>query len=52
VAEKIRSTEKSNDFVGNGIHDLLACSILPQPTMLLRAPLRIHKQTYVSKQDQ
>jgi hypothetical protein len=32
------STEKSNDLIGNRTRDLLACSIVSQPTMLLRVP--------------
>jgi hypothetical protein len=36
---RIRSTEKSNDLIGNPTRDRLACSIVPQPTMLPRAPL-------------
>jgi hypothetical protein len=39
AVEKIRSTEKSNDLIGTWIHDLPACSTVPQPTMLLHAPL-------------
>jgi hypothetical protein len=31
AAERIRSTEKSSDFIGNQTHDLPACSIVPQP---------------------
>jgi hypothetical protein len=34
VAGRIRSIEKSNDLFGNQTHDLLACSIVPQPTTL------------------
>jgi hypothetical protein len=37
-AGRIRSTGKSND-IGNRIRDLLACSIVPQPTTLSRAPI-------------
>jgi hypothetical protein len=40
MAGKIRSIEKSSDLIGNGNHNLLACSIVPQPTTLLRAPSR------------
>jgi hypothetical protein len=36
VAGRIRSNEKSND-TGNRTRDLPACSIVPQPTTLLRA---------------
>jgi hypothetical protein len=35
---RIRSIEKSNHLIGNRIRDLPACSIVPQPTTLLRAP--------------
>jgi hypothetical protein len=51
VAEKIWSTEKSDDLTGNAIRDLPACSILPQPIMLPHAPLRLQYKIYVSKQD-
>jgi hypothetical protein len=37
VAGRIRTTEKSND-IGNRNRDLLACSTVSQPTMLLCAP--------------
>jgi hypothetical protein len=36
-AGRIRSIEISSDLIGNRIRDLLACSIVPQPTMLPRA---------------
>jgi hypothetical protein len=39
TAGRIRSIEKSNDLIGNGNRDLPACSIVPQPTMLPRAPV-------------
>jgi hypothetical protein len=39
AAGKIRSTEESNDLIGNRTSDLPACSIMPQPTTLPRAPL-------------
>jgi hypothetical protein len=38
VAGRIMSTEKSNDFIGNRSHNLPACSIVPQATMLPHAP--------------
>jgi hypothetical protein len=43
-AGKISSIEKSNDHIGNLTRDLLACSIVPQPTTLqtLRA-LYLHQ---------
>jgi hypothetical protein len=34
AAERIRSTEKSNDLIGNHTHDLPACSIVPQLTTI------------------
>jgi hypothetical protein len=34
VVGRIRSTEISNDLIGNRTRDLLACSIVPQPTTL------------------
>jgi hypothetical protein len=36
--------EKSNDLIGNRTRDLPACSILPQPTTLPRAP-RNHEES-------
>jgi hypothetical protein len=38
VAGRIGSIEKSNDLVGNRTRDFAACSIMPQPTTLPRAP--------------
>jgi hypothetical protein len=38
VAGMIRPIEKSSDLVRNRTFDLLACSVVPQPTM----PLRVH----------
>jgi hypothetical protein len=40
AAGRIRSIEKSNDLIGNQTRDLLACSIVPQPTTLLCAPIQ------------
>jgi hypothetical protein len=40
VAGRIRSTEKSNDLIGNQTRDLPACSTVSQPTMLLCAPVQ------------
>jgi hypothetical protein len=37
-AGRIRSTEKSNDLIGNQTHSLPACSRVPQQTTLPRAP--------------
>jgi hypothetical protein len=39
VAGRIRSIEKSNDFIGNLTRDLPACSVVLQPTTLPRAPV-------------
>jgi hypothetical protein len=36
---RARSTEKSNDHIGNRNHDLPACIIVPQATKLQRAAL-------------
>jgi hypothetical protein len=38
-AGRIRSIEKSNNLIGNRIHDLPAYNILPQPTTLPPAPI-------------
>jgi hypothetical protein len=38
AAAKIRSVEKSSDLIGIRTRDLPACSIVPQPTTLPRAP--------------
>jgi hypothetical protein len=38
AAGSISSIEKPNDLFGNRTRDLPACSIMPQPTMLLCAP--------------
>jgi hypothetical protein len=40
-AERIRSIEKYNDFIGNRIREFPACSIVPQPTIQPRAPTYI-----------
>jgi hypothetical protein len=39
AAGRIRSTEKSNDLIGNRTCNLTTSSIVPQPTTLLGAPL-------------
>jgi hypothetical protein len=36
--EGLGQLRKSNDLIGNRTHDLPACSIVPQPTTLPRAP--------------
>jgi predicted RNA binding protein YcfA (HicA-like mRNA interferase family) len=38
AAGRIRSIEKSNDVIRNRTRDLPACSTVPQPNMLPRAP--------------
>jgi hypothetical protein len=38
VAGRIRSIEKSNDLIENRTRDLPACSVVPEPTTLPRAP--------------
>jgi hypothetical protein len=38
AAERIRSIEKPSDLIRNRTRDLLACSIVPQPTTLPHAP--------------
>jgi hypothetical protein len=35
---KLKKKKKFNDFIGNQTRDLPACSIVPQPTTLQRAP--------------
>jgi hypothetical protein len=37
AAGRIRYSEKSNDLIGNGTHDISACRIMPQPITLSRA---------------
>jgi hypothetical protein len=39
AAGRIRSIEKSNDFIGNRARELPVCSMVPQPTTLPRSPL-------------
>jgi hypothetical protein len=41
AAGRFRSIEKANDFIGTRTRGLPACSIVPQPTTLPRAPQRI-----------
>jgi hypothetical protein len=38
AAGSIRQIEKSGDLIGNRIRDIPACSTMPQPTTLPRAP--------------
>jgi hypothetical protein len=42
AAGKIRPIEKSSDIIGTRTRDLPACSIVPQPTTLPRAPIYIN----------
>jgi hypothetical protein len=46
-AERIRSIKKSNDPTRNRTRDLPACSIVPQPTMLPRAPTDYDRQDQI-----
>jgi hypothetical protein len=39
ATERIRSTEKFYDLIGNRIRDLPACSIVSQPSTLRRGPI-------------
>jgi hypothetical protein len=39
--DELGKLKKSNDLFGNQTHNLLACSIVPQSTMLPRAPSQI-----------
>jgi hypothetical protein len=49
AAERIREIEKLNVLFGIGIRDLSACSIMPQPTTLPRAPAPfVNKTTYIA----
>jgi hypothetical protein len=48
VAWSIRSIEKSNDLIGNRTHDIPACSIVSQPTMLPRASHKIYNSLKAS----
>jgi hypothetical protein len=36
--EGLEQLKKTNDLIGNRTHDLPACSIVPQPTTVPRAP--------------
>jgi hypothetical protein len=47
AAGRIRSIEEPNDLIGNETHDLPACSIVPQPTMLLHAPLNNNNDIFL-----
>jgi hypothetical protein len=41
VAGRMRSIEKSSDLIRNLTCDLLACNIIPQPTVLTCDPITI-----------
>jgi hypothetical protein len=47
TASRIRSIEKFNDLVGNRTRDLPVCSIVPQPTTLLRRPEKVMTMNYI-----
>jgi hypothetical protein len=52
MAGRIKSVEKSNDNIGKRTRDIPACSMVPQPTTLLRLPNKKYtKETYNSKED-
>jgi hypothetical protein len=46
AAGRIRSIEKSNNLIGIRTLDFPACSILPQPTALPRAPVNSSSHVY------
>jgi hypothetical protein len=46
VAGRIWSIEKYNGVIGNRTRNLPACSTVPEPTTLLRAPLQ---KSYLNK---
>jgi hypothetical protein len=41
TAGRTWSIEKSNDLIGNQTRDILACSVVPRPTTLPRAPFTV-----------
>jgi hypothetical protein len=45
--EGLGKLKKSNDLIGTRSHDLPACSIVPQPTTLQRAPIYIYIYIYL-----
>jgi len=47
AAERIMSMKNSNDTIGNRTRDLLACSAVPQPTALQRAPFTVCVQNII-----
>jgi hypothetical protein len=50
AAGEFRSTENSNDLIGNRTRDLPAFSIVPQPTTLPRAPQTVsYSIVYLTK---
>jgi hypothetical protein len=44
---RIRSIEKSSEFIGNLTRNLPACRIVAQPTTLTRAPTRIKTEVFL-----
>jgi hypothetical protein len=48
VAERIRYSEKFNDFIRTQTHDLGACGIVPQPTMLINISITINYFIFVN----
>jgi hypothetical protein len=44
MSGRIRSIEKSSGLIGNQTCDLLACSIVPQQTMLLCIPVEFNNK--------
>jgi hypothetical protein len=44
AAGRIRSIEKSSDLVENQTRNLLACTVVPQPTTPPRAPSKYYEQ--------
>jgi hypothetical protein len=47
AAGRTRSIENFNDLIGNRTCNFPACSIVPQPPTLPRAPLESHQQTSI-----
>jgi hypothetical protein len=45
VAGRIRAIEKKSNDIGNSSRDLPACSEVPQPLTLPRAPFETHRPT-------
>jgi hypothetical protein len=47
LLEELVKLKTFNDLIGNLTRDLTACSILPQPNMLLRAPDYLKKKYFI-----